>query len=150
MASGGALAEPNFRTYFVSAAIAQCGGWLLRTTQAWLVLDLTGSPAALALVTIAQALPVTILTLFAGILIDHTQSRRLLVIVQVIVGCQAAVMAVLILTHQIQLWHIIVLASILGIASAVDFPTRSAIVSELVDPPLIGNGIALNSALNSA
>jgi MFS family permease len=134
----------------VSAAIAQCGGWLLRTTQAWLVLDLTGSPAALAVVTIAQALPVTILTLFAGIMIDHTQSRRLLVIVQMIFALQAAVLAVLILTHQIQFWHIIVLASILGIASAVDFPTRSTIVSELLDPPLVGNGIALNSALNSA
>lgn len=145
-----ALSVPNFRTYFASAAIAQCGGWLLRTTQAWLVLDLTGSPAALALVTIAQALPVTILTLFAGILIDRTQSRRLLVMVQVVLGVQAAVLAALIFTHQIQFWHIIVLASILGVASAVDFPTRSAIVSELVEPHLVGNGIALNSAMNSA
>ena len=141
---------PNFRTYFVSAAIAQCGGWLLRTTQAWLVLDLTGSPAALAVVTIAQALPVTILTLFAGIMIDRTQSRRLLVVVQVVFGIQAAILAILILSQRIQFWHIIVLASILGVASAVDFPTRSAIVSELVEPPLVGNGIALNSALNSA
>ncbi len=145
-----ALSVPNFRTYFVSAAIAQCGGWLLRTTQAWLVLELTGSPAALAVVTIAQALPVTVLTLFAGIMIDRMQSRRLLLIVQLILGCQAAVMAALILAHQIQYWHIIVLAGVLGVASAVDFPTRSAIVSELVDPPLVGNGIALNSALNSA
>jgi len=145
-----ALSVPNFRTYFISAAIAQCGGWLLRTTQAWLVLDLTGSPAALAAVTIAQALPVTILTLFAGIMIDRTQSRRLLVFVQLILGGQAAVMAVLIFTRQIQFWHIIVLASVLGVASAVDFPTRSAIVSELLEPHLVGNGIALNSAMGSA
>jgi MFS family permease len=141
---------PNFRTYFISAAIAQCGGWLLRTTQAWLVLDLTGSPAALAVVTIAQALPVTILTLFAGIMIDRTHSRRLLVVVQLVIGLQAATLAGLILTGQIQFWHVIVLASVLGLASAVDFPTRAAIVSELVEPPLVGNGIALNSALNSA
>ncbi|HEV7666383.1 MAG TPA: MFS transporter [Chloroflexota bacterium] len=145
-----ALAVPNFRTYFISASIAQCGGWLLRTTQAWLVLDLTGSPAALAFVTIAQALPVTILTLFAGILIDRTESRRLLVFVQLIFGAQAALLAALILTHQVQFWHIIVLASLLGVASAVDFPTRSTIVSDLLEPPLVGNGIALNSAMNSA
>jgi MFS family permease len=144
-----ALGVPNFRTYFISAAIAQCGGWLLRTTQAWLVLDLTGSPAALAVVTIAQALPVTILTLFAGIMIDRTHARRLLVIVQVVFGLQAAALAGLIFSQQIQFWHVIVLGSILGIASAVDFPTRAAIVSELVEPPLVGNGIALNSALNS-
>src|ERR1700731_2555589 len=71
----GALSVPNFRTYFVGAAAAQCGSWLLRTTQAWLVLDLTGSPAALGLVTVAQALPVTILTLFAGVMLDRTQAR---------------------------------------------------------------------------
>lgn len=51
----GAFAEPNFRTYFVCAAFSQCGGWLARTTQAWPVLDVTGSPAALGIVTIAQA-----------------------------------------------------------------------------------------------
>jgi MFS family permease len=115
-----------------------------------LVLDLTGSPAALALVTIAQALPVTILTLFAGIMIDRTESRRLLVFVQLIFGVQAAILAALILTQQIQFWHLIVLASVLGVASAVDFPTRSTIVSDLLEPPLVGNGIALNSAMNSA
>jgi MFS family permease len=145
----GALSVPNFRTYFASAAVSQCGGWLLRTTQAWLVLDLTGSPAALGLVTVAQALPVTILTLFAGILIDRTQARRLLLAVQVIFVLQAVVMALLIFSGQIQYWHVIVLASLLGVASAVDFPTRSAIVSELLEPSQVGNGIALNSALNS-
>ena len=83
-------------------------------------------------------------------LIDRTQSRRLLLTVQLVFGVQAAVLAVLVLTHQIQFWHVMVLATILGMASAVDFPTRAAIVSELVEPHLVGNGIAFNSALNSA
>jgi MFS family permease len=140
---------PNFRTYFISAAVSQCGGWLLRTTQAWLVLDLTGSPAALGVVTFARALPVTILTLFAGVLIDRTQARRLMLVVQVIFCLQSAVLAVLIFSGHIQYLQVIALAIVLGLASAVDFPTRSAIVSELVEPHLVGNGIALNSALNS-
>jgi MFS family permease len=146
----GPLGVPNFQTYFVGAAVAQCASWLLRTTQAWLVLELTGSPAALGLVTAAQALPVTILTLFAGVLIDRTQTRRLLLGVQAVFGIQAGILAVLVFTRQIQFWHVMVLAVVLGIASAVDFPTRAAIVSELVEPPMVGNGIALNSALNSA
>jgi MFS family permease len=141
---------PNFQTYFAGAAISQCASWLLRTTQAWLVLELTGSPAALGLVTAAQALPVTILTLFAGVLIDRTQTRRLLLSVQALFGIQAGILAVLVFTRQIQFWHVMVLAVVLGVASAVDFPTRAAIVSELVEPPMVGNGIALNSALNSA
>jgi MFS family permease len=145
-----ALSVPNFRIYFVSASIAQTGGWLLRTAQAWLVLDLTGNPAALALVTVAQALPVTILTLFAGILIDRTQSRRLLVFVQLVICAETAVMAVLVLTGRVQYWQVLVLAMILGVASAVDFPTRASIISELVDPVHVPNGVALNSAMNSA
>src|SRR5215471_2227942 len=144
-----ALSVPNFRIYFGSAAIAQTGGWLLRTAQAWLVLDLTGNPASLALVTIAQALPVTILTLFAGILIDRTQSRRLLVFVQVVMSLETAIMAVLVLSNRIQYWHVLVLAVVLGIVSAVDFPTRATIISELVDPVHVPNGVALNSAMNS-
>jgi MFS family permease len=145
-----ALSVPNFRIYFGSAAIAQTGGWLLRTAQAWLVLDLTGTPAALALVTIAQALPVTILTLFAGILIDRTQSRRLLVFVQVVISLETAIMAALVLSGRIQYWQVLVLAMILGVASAVDFPTRASIISELVEPVHVPNGVALNSAMNSA
>src|SRR5215471_10195261 len=129
-----ALSVPNFRIYFASATVAQCGGWLLRTAQAWLVLDLTGTPAALALVTILQALPVTILTLFAGVLIDRMQSRRLLVYVQVVIAAETAIMAVLVLTNTIQYWQILVLATVLGVASAVDFPTRASIISELVEP----------------
>jgi MFS family permease len=141
---------PNFRAYFVSAAVAQCGSWLLRTAQAWLVLDLTGSAAALGVVTVAQALPVTLLTLFAGVLIDRTDTRRLVLIVQVAFTLEAMILAALILSGQVQFWHVLALAIVLGFASAVDFPTRSAIVSELVEPHLVGNGIALNSTLNSA
>jgi MFS family permease len=146
---GGALADPNFRTYFISAAISQCGSWLLRTTQAWLILDLTGSPAALGLVTFIQALPVTLFTLFAGVLLDRAPTRRLMIAVQVIFGLQSALLAVLVLGNRVEYWHVIVLAAMLGFASAVDFPGRSAIVSELLDSSRVGNGIALNSALNS-
>lgn len=140
---------PNFRTYFIGAGVAQCGGWLLRVTQAWLVLDLTGSPAALGVVTVAQALPVTIFTLFSGVLIDRTQTWRLMIGVQILFCLQSAALAVLTFGGRIQYWQVVLLAALLGMASAVDFPARSAIVSELVEPPLVGNGIALNSALNS-
>ncbi len=121
----------------------------MRTTQAWLVLQLTDSPAALGIVTVAQALPVTILTLFSGVLMDRTKTRPLMVGTQLILLAQSAALSYLTLTNQVQYWHVLVLASLLGIASAVDFPTRSAIVSELVEPSMVGNGIALNSALNS-
>src|SRR5881397_4079527 len=95
-----ALAEPNFRIYFASAALAQCGSWLLRTTQAWLVLDLTGSPAALGLVTVLQTLPITIFTLFAGVLLDRVPTRRLMIGVQIVFGVQSFALAFLVLTNR--------------------------------------------------
>ena len=110
----GALAVPNFRAYFVGASVAQCGSWLLRTTQAWLVLDLTGSAAALGLVIVAQALPVTILTLFSGVVLDRSETRRVLVGIQAVFCIQAAVLAVLVLTNQIQFWQVVLLAGVLG------------------------------------
>src|SRR3712207_6262033 len=98
----GALSNPNFRTYFVSAGVSQCASWLLRTTQAWLVLDLTGSAAALGIVITVQALPVTLFTLLSGVVIDRTKTLRLLLAVQVLFCAQAAVLAILILADQVQ------------------------------------------------
>lgn len=146
----GALAIPNYRTFMAGSTVALSGGWLLRTAQAWLVLDLTGSPAALGAVTVAQALPVTLLTLFAGVVIDRMPMRRLMISAQVIFVAQAAITAILVLSHTIQFWHVLVLASVMGVASAVDFPTRSAIISELVDPARVANGVAVYSSVSSA
>ena len=85
----GALSVPNYRTYFFASAVSQSGGWLLRTAQAWLVLDLTGSPAALGALALFQFLPITILTLFAGVLVDRVASRWLLVTTQLVIAAQS-------------------------------------------------------------
>lgn len=143
----GALSVPNFRTYFAVSAVSQSGGWLMRTAQSWLVLDLTGSPAALGVLALFQFLPITILTLFAGVVIDRTPSRRLLVATQLIMGLQAGVLGLLVLVNRVEYWHVLVLAAVLGIASAFDQPARSVFVSELVGPRRIGNAVALNSAV---
>jgi MFS family permease len=144
-----ALSVPNYRVYFFGTAVSQSSSWLLRTSQSWLVLDLTGSPAALGVLALAQFLPVTILTLFAGVLIDRIATRRMLFATQAVTAAQAAVMAVLVLSGRIEYWQILVLAAILGIANAFDTPTRAALASQLVGPGMVGNAIALNSALGN-
>ena len=143
----GALAVPNYRIYFVISAVSQSGSWLLRTAQSWLVLDLTGSPAALGILALCQFLPITVLTLFAGVLIDRVQCRRLLVITQLVIGLQAAVMGALVLSGRIEYWQVLVLGVVLGTASAFDQPARSVFVSQLVGPRLIGNAVAINSSV---
>jgi MFS family permease len=143
----GALAVPNYRTYFAVSAVSQSGGWLLRTAQSWLVLDLTGSPAALGVLALFQFLPITLLTLFAGVVIDRVPSRRLLIATQLVIGLQAGVLGALVLLQRVEYWHVLVLAAVLGIASAFDQPARSVFVSQLVGPRRIGNAVALNSAV---
>jgi MFS family permease len=114
-----------------------------------MVLDLTGSSAALGVLAFAQFLPVTILTLFAGVLIDRAASRVLLILSQLVIACQAAVLAMLVLSHRAEYWHILGLAALLGIANAFDTPARASLASQLVGPGRIGNAIALNSALQN-
>jgi MFS family permease len=98
---------------------------------------------------LAQFLPVTVLTLFAGVLIDRVSTRWVLLTTQTVTAVQAAILAALVLSGQIQYWQILVLAAILGTANAFDTPTRSALASQLVGPGLVGNAIALNSALGN-
>jgi MFS family permease len=145
----GALSVPNYRTYFAISAVSQSGGWLLRTAQSWLVLDLTGSPAALGVLALFQFLPITILSLFAGVVIDRIPSRRLLVATQLTTGVQAGVLGALVLLNRVEYWHVLVLAAVLGLASAFDGPARSVFVSQLVGPRRIGNAVALNSAVGN-
>ena len=145
----GALSVANYRTYFAVSAVSQSGGWLLRTAQSWLVLDLTGSPAALGVLALFQFLPITILSLFAGVVIDRIPSRRLLVATQLTTGVQAGVLGALVLLNRVEYWHVLVLAAVLGLASAFDGPARSVFVSQLVGPRRIGNAVALNSAVGN-
>ena len=86
------------------------------------MLDLTGSPAALGVLALFQFLPITVLTLFAWALV---------------------------LTQRVEYWHVLVLAMVLGIASAFDLPARSVFVSQLVGLRRIGNAVALNSAMGN-
>jgi MFS family permease len=144
---GGALSVPNYRTFFAISAVSQSGGWLLRTAQSWLVLDLTGSPAALGVLALFQFLPITILSLFAGVVIDRVSSRRLLVGTQLTIGLQAGALGALVLFNRVQFWHVLLLAAVLGIATAFDQPARSVFVSQLVGPRRIGNAVALNSSV---
>jgi MFS family permease len=143
-----ALGNPNYRLYFFGQFVSQTGSWLQRTAQAWLVLvDLHGSPADLGLLTALQFAPIMVLTLFAGVIADRLPKRRLMFVIQMISTVQASVMAILTLTGVVQLWHVYVLAFILGLVSAFDFPTRQSFVSELVSREELQSAIGLNSSV---
>lgn len=140
----------NYRLYFSGQLFSRMGSWISRVAQAWLVLELTNSSFTLGLVAALQSLPITFLALFGGVLADRFPKRPVLIITQSIMAIDSLILAVLITTGLIQVWHIYILASILGLATAFDNPTRQAFVSEMVGPENLPNAVALNSSLFNA
>ena len=142
-----AFRHRNYRLFFSGQAISLVGTWMQQVAQAWLVLELTHDPVWLGVVAAAQFLPVMVLGLFAGVAADALPKRRILIMTQVSMMILAAVLAALVISGVVQVWMILVLAFLLGIANSVDMPVRQAFAIELVGREDIGNAVALNSAM---
>lgn len=137
----------NYRLYWFGQLLSITGTWIARVAQAWLVLELTNSSFALGLVGALQFVPITAFSLFGGVLADRFPKREVIIITQAVMALQSLILAVLITTGLIQVWHIYILAMVLGLASAFGNPTRQAFVSEMVGPDNLPNAVALNSGL---
>src|SRR5207248_4939744 len=142
-----ALRNPNYRLYWLGQLVSLTGTWMQRIAQSWLVLQLTHSPLALGTVTTVQFTPILLFSLFGGVLADRAPKRRLLVCTQTVMALQALAFAVLIASGQIRLFEVYILAAVLGVANALDNPTRQAFVVELVGKEDLPNAVALNSTL---
>jgi MFS family permease len=119
-----------------------------RVAQDWLVLtDLTADSAlAVGIVTGLQFAPMLVLAPWAGLVADRVDRRRLLVVTQGAQGLLALVLGVLVVTGAVELWHVLLLATGLGVATALDAPARQTFVSALVPPADLPNAVSLNSA----
>jgi len=146
----GALRHRNFRLFWFGQLVSLVGTWMQSIAQAWLVLLLTGDPFWLGIVAAAQFLPVLVLGLFGGFVADLLPKRATLVGTQAASMALALVLAVLTFAQVAQVWHILVLASLLGLVNAVDMPTRQAFVVEMVGREDLTNAVSLNSAVFNA
>jgi MFS family permease len=143
-----ALRHRNFRLFWVGQLISLIGTWMQTVAQGWLLVELTnGDAVALGLLAATQFLPVLALGLFGGVLADAVPKRNALVATQVISGVLALVLGLLVLDKSVQVWHIFVLAGLLGTVSAFDMPIRQSFVVEMVGREDIANAVALNSAV---
>ncbi|HEY3535028.1 MAG TPA: MFS transporter [Pedococcus sp.] len=140
-----ALENRNFRLLLSGLLISGTGGWIQRIAQDWLVLTLTDSPVAVGVVTACQFVPTLLIGLPAGLLADRFPKRHLLLLTQLAMGLTAAALAVLALTGQVRVWHVFVLAAVLGFVAAVDNPVRQSFVSEVVAGRHLPNAISLVS-----
>jgi MFS family permease len=146
-----ALAVRNFRLYFGGQVISVSGTWMQRVAQSWLVLELTGSGAAVGGVTAFQFLPILLVAPFGGLIADRMDKRRVLYVSQSLAGLIALTLGLLVLTDRVELWMVYALALALGVVGSFDNPARNAFVMEMVGRSRLTNAVGLNSVLvNSA
>jgi MFS family permease len=137
----------NYRLYASGQLISLTGTWMQRVAQDWLILELTNSGTILGLVTMLQFAPSIVLSPFGGVLADRVEKRKLLMVTQTCISTCAMVLGILVLTHHIHVWHVILLASILGVVTSLDAPGRQSFVVEMVGKDDLQNAVALNAAI---
>jgi len=146
-----ALRYKNYRLYFTGQSLSLIGTWMQRIAVGWLVYRMTNSPFLLGLVGFAAQFPTFITAPFAGTLSDRWNRLSIIKVTQWLAMAQAAVLAVLVLTHTVTVTHVIVLSVVLAVVNGFDMPVRQALTVDLVDRKKdLGNAIALNSSMFNA
>ena len=146
-----ALRHRNYRLYFIGQLTSLAGTWMQSAAQAWLVLKLTNSSLMLGVVSFAQFLPILLVGLFAGVVVDRLDRRRMLLGTQTLLMLSAFVLAGLTWSGYVRVWQVIALAAFNGTVSSFDMPGRQSFVVEMVGYEDLANAIALNSMMfNSA
>ena len=145
-----ALNHRDFRLFWTGQSISVVGSWMQSVGQAWLVLELTGSPFKLGVVAALQFGPLLVLAVLMGAIVDRIPKRTLVTGTQIALMLPAFSLAFLAWTHRVQYWHVACLAGVVGVVNALDMPTRQSFMAELVGRDDLVNAIALNSAIFNA
>lgn len=145
-----ALQHRNYRLFWLGQLVSLIGTWMQTVAQTWLVLQLTDSALLLGLVGALQFLPVLLLSLFGGVLADRFPKRNVILVTQTAAMILAFALAILTSTGTVKVWHVMVLAALLGVVNAIDMPTRQSFIVEMVGKRDLPNAIALNSSIFNA
>jgi MFS family permease len=140
----------NYRLFFLGQTLSLPGTWMQRITQAWLVLTLTHSPLAVGVLALAQFLPFTAFSLFAGVIVDRLDARRTVVATQVGHMVLASTIAAITLLGVVEAWHVFVIAFLGGVVQVLDAPARQQLTYRMVGRAELQNAIALNSSVFNA
>ncbi len=141
------LSHKNYRLFYGGQLISLTGTWMQIVAQSWLVYRLTDSAATLGLVAFAGQMPGFLLAPLGGAVADTFSRHRILITTQAFAMLLAFALSVLTLTGTVAVWHVYVLAALLGVVNAFDIPSRQAFVADLVGREDLVNAIALNSSM---
>src|SRR2546423_5429007 len=146
-----ALKYRNFKLFLGGQLISLVGTYVQNVAQAWLVYRLTGSATLLGLIAFSGQISIFALTPLTGVVADSKSRKHILFATQITPMLLSLVLAWLTLSSRVQVWHVFVVAALLGVVNAFDFPVRQAFVAELVTKDDLMSAVTLNSSMiNSA
>jgi MFS family permease len=142
-----ALTYRDFRVLWIGAFASSIGTWMQRVAQSWLVLTITGASSAfyLGLDSFLGEAPILLFTLIGGVVADRRDRRQLLLMSQCIQMAAAFTLAALVYWEVVQVWHVLTLSVVTGMAQAFGGPAYQSLIPSLIDKQHLPNAIALNS-----
>ena len=142
-----ALRSPRYRRFWFGSIGSTGATQLYFVGMAWLVFELSGSALDLGMLGGAMAVPAIIATLAGGLIADRGNRRKVLLITSVLAGVALAILALLDATGSVAVWHVLVIAAVLGLISGFDMPARVSFFPALIEPEQMNSAVALNSIL---
>jgi MFS family permease len=135
----------DFRLMWIGACTSSIGTWMQIVAQGWLIYRLSHSPRLLGLDQFLGGLPIFLFTLIGGVVADRVERRKILLMSQWVQMASAAILTALVTLGVVQVWEILSLSFVSGLAQAFGGPAYSALIPTLVDREDMPNAIALNS-----
>jgi MFS family permease len=145
-----ALRHRNYQLWFFGQGVSLIGTWMQSMAQQVLVYRLTGSAASLGIVNFMTVLPLLPFSFLGGSLADRLPKRNIILVTQTLMLLQALVLAVLTWTGVIRVWHVYLMAFLLGLFKAIDMPPRHSFIVEMVEGKEdLTSAIGLNSTIQN-
>jgi MFS family permease len=140
----------DFRVYLLGQAVSLVGTWLQVTAQGWVVWVISKSPSQLGIVAMLATLPILLLGRWTGVWADKLDRRMLLIATAASAMALAFILATLVQTGLIQLWHLYLLSLLLGIVTAIDLPAQQAFLGDLSGMGQVRRAVNLNTMIVQA
>jgi MFS family permease len=146
-----ALRHRNYKLFFSGQLVSLIGTWMQSLAMGWLVYRMTNSAFMLGVVGFSSQIPTFFISPFAGVFLDRWDKHKIIVITQILSMVQAFILAYLVLSGGVHVWHLIALNVFIGLVNGFDIPARQSFIVEMIeDRSDLGNAIALNSSMFNA
>src|SRR5690348_4649870 len=140
------LRHRNFRLFLIGQTLSLIGTWMQSMSEGWLALELSNSAFIVGLVASAQALPILLLSLHAGVIVDRNDKLRIVRIAQTLLSIQAGTLWWLTWSHHLTIGWLLTLALANGMIVSFEIPARQSLIVDLVGREDLPAAIALNSS----